>query len=1069
MVDTRKAIALLAYLAMTRQAHSRQKLAALLWTENTPSQARAALRRTLSALRKGLGGEWLDIAEDSICLKLDGECWLDTAVFYHHLHAPQEHLKAGTCHEPDLCSTCLAHLAAAVELYRGEFLAELHVRDCSQFDDWRFFEGENLRRQQAAALASLLNCHQAQGSLELAIGYGQRWLQLDPFQEESHHRLMQLYYQAGEYRAALRQYDQWAAVLAEKVGARPSDEMLQLHNRILRESIGELRPVAPGDSSRPVEQEAIKYPTPPHTLPAQLTPFVGRAEELGELLRYFDVPTCRLLTVMGPGGVGKTRLAIQAGQELLNKRTEMVRHGIYFAPLAAIQSAEFLVSAVATCLNFSFYEKEEPRIQLLRYLKNKRLLLIMDNFEHLLSYADFLLEILSQAPYVRILVTSRTALNFQAESLYELRGLSYPPKTNAKTALTPYADSQRYDAVQLFIQRARRIHISFSPTADDQVAIIQICRLLEGNPLSIELAATLTHFFSCSEIVGQIEKSLDVLKSSMRDMPDRHLSLRAVFEHSWQLLTGSEKHTFARLSVLQGSFSKEAAIQIGDASPALLAALVNKSLLWETPGGRYGCHEILRQYAREKLEVDAAETQRVLARHAAYYATFLQSKEEALKGVQQKATLEAIGREIENVRIGWQYALSQEQYETLHQFLDSLYAFYDVRGWFQEGSEIFERAVEHLIKWDNAVPDKTMLRGQLLARLGGLLHRLSRYKEAKAKLQEGLAIGRQLALVEEVTFCLNQLGVVAYFQGEYQAAENYLQESLTRARESNQLWHEAFALNSLGNVYNVLGQYDQARTLMQQGLTIRQQIGDRRGVAISLNNLGTVAETLGSYPAARQFFQKSLEIKREVNDPRGIALALLNLGYVTSRLGDLPAAKRYLQESLLTFSEIGDSTGVLFALTNLGNLAFTQQEMGEAQNLYENALALAGEIGNQRVTILVLNDLGNVAQAQDNVRQAGYYYQEALALARATRMTPLAIEALVGIAAILDPDREPMKAAELLAFALHHSATDKETREKAEQTLAQVAARLPAKSLDRLHQQAATRQIDELADMLAAV
>ncbi len=1073
-VDTRKAVALLAYLAVTQKEHGRDSLAALLWTGNTPSRARGALRRTLSVLGKSLVADGLLLAEDRVSFHPGANCWFDVKVFQDHLRASRSH----HCPDPTTCHTCLNHLQAAVDLYRDDFLAGLHLRDCAGFDDWRFLEEETLRRQCADALGILVSAYQNQGNPAQAITCAQRWLALDPLHEEGHRRLMQLYFQAGDYAAALRQYDKCTTLLAEQVGLGPHKETLALYKHILREKVQgvsstvstSVTPPVGGITSINLENSPAPLTSAllPHNLPTPLTSFVGRSAELADLLTYFSTSSSRLLTILGPGGVGKTRLAIQAGRQLLAAPTDLVRHGIYFASLVAIHSTDALITAVAACLNFSFYGREEPGRQLLRYLKHKHLLLIMDNFEHLVAQAELLLEILQQAPYVRFLVTSRTSLDFQAESLLELQGLSYPAGRTTQLAYPPprVHPPENDEAVQLFIQRARQMRLAFTPTPADMAAIRRICQLLDGNPLALELAATLTRTISCPDIVARITDSLDSLSTSMRDVPDRHVSLRAVFTHSWRRLTPEEQRAFTQLAIFPGSFDQPAAAEIASATPAILTRLVDHSLLVEKPGPRYEWHEILHQYALEILQADAATWQATQANHGRYFARFLQEREVLLKGKEQKGTLAEVSREIDNVRSAWNWASGKDQTEMLRQSLKGLTTFYDAYGLFYEGNDVFTQALAQQ-RQREAAPEQEEMMALLLNCVCRFRLRLAQYEEAVIHLQECLDLCRHRGLLSEMALCLNYLGQVAFSQGKHEQAWHYLQEGLALNQEIGDLASEATALSNLGNLACEEGKYEEANQFLRRSLVIQQKIDRQRGVGTCLNNLGNVALAQGLLKEAQRYFHKSLEIKREIGLPYDVAVSLINSGVVALQLGDIEEARQCFQESLLTFTDIGQTLGTLYALLNLGHVALAQQNIAEAQNFYENALAIGREAGIKRGIVLALTYLGGIAYTLGAYQEARQKYDEALVLAHTAHIPRLALGVLVGIATLKHQTGDTTQAAELLLFSLQHPAIDHETQEEARQALAQITPHLAPATLAALQAQAPTRHLDDLIRSLS--
>ncbi len=483
--ESDKVRALLAYLAVeAAQAHRRGTLLGLLWPDYPEEAARHNLRQALYNLRLGLGDHtarppYLLITRESIQFNRASDYSLDLDEFNAHYSAWKKNLGR----EGVTPSALVAPLEAMVQLYRGEFLQQFYLEDSEAFEDWLLVQREAVHRRVMKALTTLANEYEHRADFSTARRYARRQLELDPWREEAHRQVMRLLALEGQRSAALAQYEHCRRVLAEELGVEPSPQTRDLYEQIRS---GTLKPRV----ERPTQVPAA----PLHNLPVSLTPFIGREQELAELGRLMAEPACRCLTLVGPGGIGKTRLALQAADQ---QRHEFAQ-GIAFIPLASVDSVEAVIPAIAGAINLAFYGPIDPKVQLLNYLREKQLLLVVDNVEHLLvegahpdTIAELLIEILQGAAAIKLLVTSREALNLQGEWFFEVQGLAFPG--------TEQADGfDEYSAVALFVQRARRARPGFELNAEDKAEVVRLCRLVEGMPLAIELARYLGEdFISC--------------------------------------------------------------------------------------------------------------------------------------------------------------------------------------------------------------------------------------------------------------------------------------------------------------------------------------------------------------------------------------------------------------------------------------------------------------------------------------------------------------------------------------------------------------------------------------------
>jgi len=634
-----KAQALLFYLAATGRPHSRDTLAGLLWGDMPEAQAAKNLRNALSNL-KALAGAHLNIARDEVSFNRESEYWLDVEIFLAALSDPADQKDLRVLHN-------------AVELYQGDFLEGFYVDDSLALDEWMAGRRSLLKGLMLQALHTLVVRHLERAEHAAGIDYANRLLVLEPWREETHRHLMILLARSRQRSAALAQFETCRKVLTAELGVEPMPETMALYNRL----------------------KAAAAP-PPHNLPPQPTPFVGREPELAEIAVFLDDPNAQLLTLVGPGGIGKTRLALQAAAHCIDPDMAIearFSEGVFLVPLVADtmpgpdQTPESLVEALAAGLRVDLSGPVHPQAKLLNYLRDKELLLLLDNFEHLTNQARQLADILRLAPKVKALVTSRIRLNLQQERLIEVKGLDVP------TSLEAVADpANEYSAIKLFVQQAQRIKSGFGLSEAERGAVIRICQLVEGAPLGIELAASWLRVLSCAEIVIEIEKGLDFLTTNWQNVPERHRSLRAVFDYSWNLLAPDERASFAKLAVFQSGFQREAAAQVADASLTLLADMVDKSLLRRAATGRYELHDLLRHYAEEKLRADEALYAQVRNAHCRYYAELMSQHRAELQDDDVSAPLTELDAERENVRAAWNWAVSQRRVEELNILMDCL-------------------------------------------------------------------------------------------------------------------------------------------------------------------------------------------------------------------------------------------------------------------------------------------------------------------------------------------------------------------------------------------------------------
>jgi predicted ATPase/DNA-binding NarL/FixJ family response regulator len=722
--------------------------------------------------------------------------------------------------------------------------------------------------------------------------------------------------------------------------------------------------------------------TSPFKFPRQLMPFVDRREELLAINRLLADPACRLLTIVGPGGIGKTRLALavatQQEQRIADELDDAFVHGIYFVNTQTLPTAERLAAAIADTVGCPVSGVEAVQTQLLNYLSNKALLLVLDSFEDLLATEgaeagealDFLSALLQAAPYVKLLITSREALNLQEEWLYPLMGLAYPPVSVTGEALD-LAELEAYSAVQLFLQCARRVRPDLD-LAQERDGIMRICQLVEGLPLALELAATWAKTLDCAAIAGEIERSIDFLATNLRNVPERHRSMHAVFEQTWRMLSEREQGVFKRLAVFRAGFRRRAAEDVAGALLPVLSALVNKSLLRWEPNGRYQLHELLRQFADEQLNANPAEATATLAAHAAYYAAFLQRRRDEVTGHRQHEVLLEIGAEMENIRRAWAHAVAEGRFDLLAAGAYTLYQYCDMQGRFQENYDLLQQALAGLAQ-AAPTPANQRAEAELLVLQGWNHIRLGHFEAAASVLARSQQLWTELAVALPFGFGTDPVlpaALLATVQGDYDRGLALANEALTRHSARQDCLNLQIAHYVAASAHLEQGDYEAARRHAQQGYRLTKEGGNRWMMAYMLSLLGEVSRLLGDYEEARQSYQQCYFVREEFNDPEGMAVALNHLGKTAWLRGDHAEAKRLYGRSLVIYRHINDRGGLATTLLGLGQTALHQQEYDQAQAQLYEALQIAAGIAWGPVTLAILacaaellHDLGRMDQA----------------------------------------------------------------------------------------------------------
>jgi predicted ATPase/predicted Ser/Thr protein kinase len=642
----------------------------------------------------------------------------------------------------------------------------------------------------------------------------------------------------------------------------------------------------PPTSALPSTGISITFQTTPvpatkHNLPRPGTPFVGREHELSAVVSLLRDPKVQLVTIIAQGGMGKTRLSIEAAKSLL----EQYPQGVYFVELAPLSTAEDIPSAIAEALGYPFHRGSSPQEQISRYFADKNCLLVLDNFEHLTEGRDLVQAILQVSP-TKIIVTSRERLNLSSETLYHLEGMDFPHWE------TP-ADALKYAAMRLFLESAKRVQADFTLQAADLPHAARICRLVNGLPLGIVLAASWLDALSLKEIGEEIASNIDFLETTMHDVPERQRSLRAVFDYSWKMLSDDEQQAFARLSVFRGGMSREAAQAVSETNLRSLQMLVNKSLLRrDNATGRYEIHELLRQYAEEFLRQEG-HFEEIRARHATYYSQFTARHGADLKGKRQLAALAEFDVDFENIKVSWRYACHKKDADTLHGMLEPVYWYCTFRNRNMEGYELFHMARE---LWN----DNSLLAGRLLLGFPVEMNDYTAYYE------RSLEIVKPYNAQLEIAFATHRLGHwLSHSLDNNARGVPLMEESVAIYEKIGEPFYLGVVLDDLGWSYRSSGQLMQQQDVVQRSIDIRREIGDKIGMANALRNLGGALGGMGAGVVEPLYkWLEALQLSKEIGDKRNIAWNAYMVSIYWQYDGELEKARPYRQEAFEIASEI---------------------------------------------------------------------------------------------------------------------------------------------------------------------
>ena len=882
-IGRRKAVALAAFIAVSNKLHSRDLLAEMFWPDYDRDRARSSLRRTLAAMTKALGKFWLVIDRDSIGLAPNENLWVDVNRF--------RELTASSPNAP----VNEAALKEAAALYGDNFLAGFTLGDSPDFDDWQFEQAENLGRAGAIVWERLSARLMRNSEYSPAIRYARDWVGADPLNEEAHRRLIRLYQLTDQRGNALRQYEKCKALLEKELGVEPDARTSALAVEIRTKPCITKQSTAPALTS----------------LPAQTTRFIGRQQELQTLTAMICSPEVRLLTLTGPGGIGKTRLAIETATfiESSSRPASLFPQGVFYISLMDLSSMDAVVTALLNLFDLDFDERKQPLERLIEFLAPRKLCLVFDNLEHLSDVNMLASQMLSKAAGLKVIATSRTRLKLKGEHIFQLSGLSRPsPSLTGEDESDLSRIEDLYGAIGLFLDAARAVEPNIKITSRNINGILRICELTMGMPLALILAAGWIEIFQPEKIADEIEKNLDFLKADLYDLPSWRQSMRAVFDSSWMSLSKIEKEMFMRLSVFKDGFTMEAASSALGVERLFIAAvaadLVRKSLLNAYPETeRFEFHPLLHQYAREKLD-QAGLTKNMMDAHRDYYLDLVFKSEKRLIGEGMLQCRREMDDDFANIRQAWLWTVAQGDFKTLACAAPGLYVYFDMHTRYYEGEALFRPAKNLVIEaWKPGLdPEAGVI---LLCWFDMQAQGLSpkeqshsgdrEFREILTVSQGMLREGVKRRNGKSRAYILLLMGTIAHRQYLYTRAIRFFRLCLEQYPEIEYFF---WVYIRIGRCWQAVGRMRLAIDNIRRSYDVGSRLGDEIKRAWSLTILGSTELCMGDMETARSRIRIAAASFEGMKAPIGMVFSLEELGWIAFLTGDLEQAVLLADQAL---------------------------------------------------------------------------------------------------------------------------------------------------------------------------
>ncbi len=905
-----KRLALLTYLAVSEGWVTRERLSYLFWADVPTAQSRVNLRRLLLRTR----ALPLPVQIESGDVRLRWSAPSDVKAFR--------------------LAVAAGDWVSAARLYAGDLVEGLEIDEAAEIGQWLQYERAQLREAYRGAALSLAESAAEEGRATEAEQILGKLQERDPLDETVVQRRLRLLVDAGATAEARRVFERFAALMADRLGLPPSagtEAIVAEAERLLPAQRPKFRPVS-----------RVREP---------LTSFVGREAELVTIRTRLTAEPCRLLTLVGPGGAGKTRLAMRAAGSL----ADSFEDGVALVPLASVADASALPLALAAAVGVDLKGGHPPLEQVSAALKDRRLLLVLDQFEHMGEAALALSTLLNACPNVRCLVTSRERLRLQGEWLLPVVGLGVPVAAEVEPD-----EATEFAAVQLLLDRARQVRPDFALTQRMTPVAVRLCRWLEGHPLGIELVAGTLRGLTLEEAERALLSAPSMIATDSLDVSERHRSLRATFDHSWQLLTDKERAVLAGLSVFAADFDASGAAAVTGADRPVLASLVEKSLLRTSEDSRYDAHPLVRELARENLAEDPEAHETAIGRHASHYLRLAAGWNGRVHGPDQAKMIDLLAVEYPNVTLAWLEALSRGWLAECRDALDPILFFHGIQGRFHQGIELFQKGIVRLEQSGHADDeDVSFLRARLVADTAWFHSGMADFEAALELARQALVIGQALDSPAIVLRARQVTGSVAARRGHYATARTELAAGMEQAERAADSWAIALIAGQLGLLELRVGDPAAARGYFERALEVNEALSNKAGVVNDLDYLGRLALEQGDVQTAAERFERALALAEEARFHLRVAYLRLQSAVVSLRRGETDAAEDLARSALAAADEHGQRAIRVEALVLLGRLeaAGGDTRRAAAEGLLLDALRAAHDLGEVPLMLAAILEL----------------------------------------------------------------------------------------------------------------